>query len=90
MGRVTEKKQRPPRVRFTHNDFAALWQEGDTADDLGPEYPGASAHVFRMDKMDELVVLEDPYGRQLVERLPGFGTPDPENDNDSFTDPAED
>lgn len=73
------KKRRPPRVQFLHDDFASLWKAGDTGDDLGPEYPGASAHVFRLDRMDELLVLDDPYGREIVERLPGFDEPDPED-----------
>jgi hypothetical protein len=68
-GLNTAKKRRPPRIRFLSNDFAQLWKEGETGDDLGPEYPGSSAHVFRLDKMDELVVLDDPYGRGLVERF---------------------
>lgn len=66
----TAKKRRPVRVYFIEDDPAELWRKGDTADDLGPEYPGASAHVFRLDGFDEsLVVLEDPYGRGLVERI---------------------
>lgn len=68
-----EKKKRPPRIRFLADDHAALWKEGDTGDDLGPEYPGASSHVFRLDAMDELLVLDDPYGRGLVERFGDYG-----------------
>jgi len=60
-------RPQPVRVYFVSDDPASLWRRGQTADDLGPEYPGSPHHVFRLDHFDEsLVVLEDPYGRGLV------------------------
>jgi hypothetical protein len=59
----------PVRVYFVEDDPAALWQQGDTADDLGPEYPGAPHHLFKLDHYDDKVAIEDPYGRGIVKRL---------------------
>lgn len=62
--------ERPFRFYFLDDDPAALWLQGQTGDDLGPEYPGATIHLLRLDHFDDsLVSIEDPYGRGLIARI---------------------
>jgi hypothetical protein len=63
---MTEK---PVRVYFLSDDPAALWEQGDTADDLGPDSPGSNRRMLKLDHYDDPVVIEDPYGRGLIRRL---------------------
>lgn len=63
-------KRRPVRVYFLDDDPAALWLRGQTGDDLGPEAPGSSIHLLRLDHFDDsLVSIEAPYERGLIARL---------------------
>jgi hypothetical protein len=62
-------KERPVRVRFLYDDPAQLWSEGDTADDLGFEYPGSPHRLLRLDHYDDLVGIVDPYGRGIIAPL---------------------
>lgn len=61
-------------VRFTLDDPAGLWREGDTADDLGPEsyHPEAPPiRLLRLHRTGETIALTEPYERRLIE--PRFG-----------------
>jgi len=74
------------RIYFTVDDPAKLWKAGDTGDDLGPEYPGSSARLLRMDRMDENLVLEDPYGRGLIRRIDDYEKPELHDKPPGFSD----
>lgn len=71
-------EHKPVRVYFLSDDIAGLWEQGQTADDLGvdPAYP--SNHLLRLDHYDDsLVSLVEPYENGLIARLPA-GDPDQE------------
>jgi hypothetical protein len=61
---------KPIRVYFLTDDGAGLFEQGQTADDLGSENPGSNVHLLKLDHFDIPVALEDPYGRGLIARLP--------------------
>ena len=57
-------------VRFLRDDPMALWEQGDYADDLGPESPGLPQLILlRLHKSGELVTLTAPHERNLIERV---------------------
>jgi hypothetical protein len=58
------------RVYFLSDDPAALWEQGDTADDLGPETPGSNIRLLKLDHYDDLVAIVEPYERGLIARIP--------------------
>ena len=67
---MPEEKREKVRFYFLCDDVAELWEQGQTGDDLGPESPGSNRRLLRLDHFDELVALEDPYGRGLIARIP--------------------
>jgi hypothetical protein len=63
----------PDFVRFTIDDPGGLWNEGDTATDLGwesilPEGDPDFVPVRLLDFEGQTLALTDPYGRGLIER----------------------
>jgi hypothetical protein len=61
-----------PVVRFTADDPAALWREGDTADDLGWESDHRDAppiRLLRLHRTDELLSLTSPYEAGVIARV---------------------
>lgn len=61
-----------PVVRFTAEDPAALWLEGDTADDLGWEsdHPEAApVRLLRLHRTGEVLSLTSPYEAGLIVRM---------------------
>jgi hypothetical protein len=62
----------PARVRFRADDPGGLWREGDIAIDRGFESwvdgrPATPVRIFRLTRTGELLSLDDPYRRGLVE-----------------------
>jgi len=85
---MTGRKLAAVRVYFVDDDPAALWEKGQTADDLGPETPGSNVHLLRLDHFeDSLVCIEDPYGRGLIRRLQDSGEGERSSENEVATPP---
>lgn len=60
----------PTLVRFLNNDPGGLWNAGDTADEMGPESSGVpSLLVLQIHRTGEIITLERPYDRNLIEAL---------------------
>jgi hypothetical protein len=57
-------------VRFLTDDAAGLWHAGELADDLGPESADTpTVRLLRLRVTGELVTIERPFERNLIERV---------------------
>jgi hypothetical protein len=89
MEALMSEKPKPVRVYFLTDDVAELWEQGQTADDLGPESPGSNVRLLKLDHFDELVAIEDPYGRGLIARLEDSAASDTDDSRDEAAEKPE-